>query len=168
MTLETLLDGLACGKPSCQCARRRGTTHCPAHPDRKPSFRATEREGRILVRCYAGCAQEVVIAELQRRGLWHETVSPVRPVSEEERARREVLMRARHELERVWRGYYDPAIAPTVPREDLYEDAEIRRTISVARQVAAQRMAVGDETSAWELLDQAARLETMQRNADII
>jgi putative DNA primase/helicase len=45
--------------------------HCPAHTDREPSLsiRAGD-DGRVLVRCHAGCDQEQVIAALRSRGLW--------------------------------------------------------------------------------------------------
>ncbi len=37
--------------------------------------RAVERGGRVLMRCYAGCSQDDVIAALRERGLWREGVS---------------------------------------------------------------------------------------------
>src|SRR5688500_1521452 len=46
---------------------------CPAHDDHKPSLSITEAEpGKILVHCFAGCAQLDVIAALRLRGLWPE------------------------------------------------------------------------------------------------
>lgn len=45
---------------------------CPAHDDRNPSLSLTERNGRILVHCHAGCSQEAVIDALRARGLWPE------------------------------------------------------------------------------------------------
>lgn len=47
------------------------TAQCPAHDDRKPSLSLTDtRDGKVLVRCHAGCEQERVIAVLRGRGLW--------------------------------------------------------------------------------------------------
>jgi putative DNA primase/helicase len=44
---------------------------CPAHHDRKPSLSISEGEdGKVLVRCHAGCDQRDVIAALRRRGAW--------------------------------------------------------------------------------------------------
>ena len=44
---------------------------CPAHNDREPSLSiATGDEGKVLVRCHAGCDQRQVIAVLRSRGLW--------------------------------------------------------------------------------------------------
>jgi len=46
---------------------------CPAHHDRRPSLSIHEaNNGKVLVRCHAGCEQERVIAVLRSRGLWAE------------------------------------------------------------------------------------------------
>lgn len=49
---------------------------CPAHDDRSPSLSLTERDGRMLVHCHAGCSQRDVIAALRARGLWPEHERP--------------------------------------------------------------------------------------------
>jgi putative DNA primase/helicase len=47
--------------------------HCPAHDDRTPSLSVRDStDGKVLVRCHAGCEQEQVIAALRSRGLWRE------------------------------------------------------------------------------------------------
>lgn len=44
---------------------------CPAHHDRKPSLSICDADdGKVLVRCHAGCEQARVIAALRDRGLW--------------------------------------------------------------------------------------------------
>lgn len=43
---------------------------CPAHDDGTASLKVTERNGKLLVHCHAGCTQEDVIAKLRERGLW--------------------------------------------------------------------------------------------------
>ena len=44
---------------------------CPAHDDRAPSLSiADARDGKVLVRCHAGCDQRDVIAALRARGAW--------------------------------------------------------------------------------------------------
>ena len=44
---------------------------CPAHDDREPSLSISRGEdGKVLVRCHAGCEQVTVIAVLRCRGLW--------------------------------------------------------------------------------------------------
>jgi hypothetical protein len=56
-------------------ARRSGTgwiARCPAHADKTPSLSITERDGKVLVHCHAGCAQTDVIAALRDLRLWHE------------------------------------------------------------------------------------------------
>jgi putative DNA primase/helicase len=46
---------------------------CPGHDDREPSLSIKQTDnGKILVRCHAGCDQESVIAALRSRGLWPE------------------------------------------------------------------------------------------------
>jgi putative DNA primase/helicase len=46
---------------------------CPAHDDREPSLSICDADdGKVLVRCHAGCDQERVIAALRSRGLWTE------------------------------------------------------------------------------------------------
>jgi len=55
--------------------RRSGSrwlAHCPAHEDKNPSLSITEKDGKPLVYCYAGCSQQAVIAALRGRGLWPE------------------------------------------------------------------------------------------------
>lgn len=67
-------SALRCARQGCPCAKPgpRGPTHCPAHDDGHPSLYVNIRDGRVLLRCYAGCAQEQVIAALRARGLWPE------------------------------------------------------------------------------------------------
>lgn len=46
---------------------------CPAHDDREPSLSIRDADdGKVLVRCHAGCEQRRVIAALRSRGLWEE------------------------------------------------------------------------------------------------
>ena len=47
---------------------------CPVHDDRSPSLSISAgKDGKVLVRCHAGCDQRDVIAALQERGLWETT-----------------------------------------------------------------------------------------------
>ena len=46
---------------------------CPAHEDHTPSLSIAERNGKLLVWCFAGCTQDDVIAALKGRGLWAES-----------------------------------------------------------------------------------------------
>jgi len=68
MTAETIAKALG--------GRKAGggwMAHCPAHDDREPSLSISEGDdGKVLVRCHAGCDQERVIAALGSRGLWTE------------------------------------------------------------------------------------------------
>jgi rhodanese-related sulfurtransferase len=42
---------------------------CPAHDDHKPSLKISEKDGKILVYCHAGCTQDQVVGALKDRGL---------------------------------------------------------------------------------------------------
>ena len=47
---------------------------CPAHDDCEPSLSIRDADdGKVLVRCHAGCTQDSVIAALRQQGLWTET-----------------------------------------------------------------------------------------------
>ena len=54
--------------------RRTGSSwmaRCPAHDDREPSLSISgAHNGKMLVRCHAGCDQQRVISILRARGLW--------------------------------------------------------------------------------------------------
>jgi putative DNA primase/helicase len=45
---------------------------CPAHADREPSLSIRDGDGKVLVRCHAGCDQARVINVLRAHGLWEE------------------------------------------------------------------------------------------------
>ncbi|MDR6304614.1 DNA primase [Nitrobacter vulgaris] len=66
MTAETIAKALG--------GHRAGATwmaRCPVHEDRSPSLAISAgKDGKVLVRCHAGCDQRDLIAALQRRGLW--------------------------------------------------------------------------------------------------
>lgn len=74
-TLQQIRAALACARAGCACGRPGGLVHCPAHDDRNPSISVAERNGKLLVRCFAGCAQDAVIAALRERGLWPERIA---------------------------------------------------------------------------------------------
>jgi hypothetical protein len=66
MTAETIATALG--------GRKAGggwTARCPAHDDHTPSLSIRDAgDGKVLVRCHAGCGQEQVISILRSRGLW--------------------------------------------------------------------------------------------------
>jgi hypothetical protein len=60
MTLEAVLSRL-------HKVRREGTEWkalCPAHADKNPSLALGERDGKLLLKCFAGCSSEAVCAAL--------------------------------------------------------------------------------------------------------
>src|SRR5208282_4799555 len=44
------------------------TAHCPAHDDRNASLSISDGRDKVLVHCHAGCSQDQLIAEINRRG----------------------------------------------------------------------------------------------------
>lgn len=83
-----------------------GTAKCPAHDDRSPSLSVADAEGRVLVRCHAGCEQGAILDALRARGLWSGEDTGHRPDPEavaREQARREAETRKRIEAaRRLW------------------------------------------------------------------
>lgn len=69
MTAEAIAKALG--------GHRAGATwmaRCPAHDDSSPSLAISAgSNGKVLVRCHAGCDQRDVIAALIERGLWDDT-----------------------------------------------------------------------------------------------
>lgn len=60
------LNGKAIGSKKWSCL-------CPAHKDHNPSLAVSEgAKGIVLLKCWAGCSQEKVLAALRKRGLWPE------------------------------------------------------------------------------------------------
>jgi hypothetical protein len=45
-------------------------TWCPVHTDLNPSLSVSEKDGKLLVKCFGGCPQEAVVAALKDRDLW--------------------------------------------------------------------------------------------------
>lgn len=70
MNAATLATALGGRKTGAGWAAR-----CPAHDDREPSLSISDANGKVLVRCHAGCDQRQVIATLRARGLWTEKVT---------------------------------------------------------------------------------------------
>lgn len=69
-TASRIREALRCGRTGCACMRPRGPVHCPVHSDTHPSLSVDVRRSRVVLRCFAGCPQDRVIAALRERGLW--------------------------------------------------------------------------------------------------
>jgi putative DNA primase/helicase len=82
MTAETIAKALG--------GHRAGATwmaRCPVHDDRIPSLSISAgKDGKVLVRCHAGCKQRDLIAALQVHGLW-QTTGPVLGIARNHRRR---------------------------------------------------------------------------------
>ncbi len=71
-TVNTTLSGIASGLDKVRWhGDYKFTACCPAHDDRNPSLSVRDSNGKMLVRCFAGCTQEEVIGALRDLGLWH-------------------------------------------------------------------------------------------------
>ena len=86
---------------------------CPIHGGR--SLSVTERDGRLLLTCRAGCSQADVIKALRDEGLWgtqsdHDPILPPVPEPQSERGRR--IERA----ERMWEGS-----SPITPGDPVHQ-----------------------------------------------
>lgn len=80
----------------------KGSCRCPAHADRDPSLSVKETPDRVLIHCFGGCPQEVVLDALRAQGLWPDRdefgikarpraplIAPVKPeIDEDEVAKR--------------------------------------------------------------------------------
>jgi putative DNA primase/helicase len=75
------------------------TARCPAHDDREPSLSIRDADGKVLVRCHAGCDQRDVIAALKARGLWDG-----KEHSALKRSRRREMLPPRPDLDQVVRS----------------------------------------------------------------
>ena len=104
MTAETIAKALGGRKAGGSWMAR-----CPAHDDHEPSLSiATGNEGKVLVRCHAGCTQVAIIEALEVRGLWqgwdaHQRAYRSAPAPETHR-KADALQKARRALvARIWR-----------------------------------------------------------------
>lgn len=73
MTASEIAEALRCHSNGCLCGRATGDeykTHCPVHEDTRPSLSLTDKDGTVLVVCFAGCDQNDVVEALQDQGLW--------------------------------------------------------------------------------------------------
>jgi len=82
---------------------------CPAHDDRNPSFSVADKNGKILVKCWAGCSQESVIGALRGMGLWHSV------------SRHQIERRKRADLEKDIRHHYQIILLGAAQTTELSE-----------------------------------------------
>jgi putative DNA primase/helicase len=139
---------------------------CPAHADRHNSLGlATGRDGRLLIRCWTGCATETILAAL--RLSWCDLFAvegrrsarrshPERPVVCELDAVRTDLLARERRLAKGRDRWADVM--------DLADEARsLNRLIARARAVVDE---LGDTDEAWSLEAQATTLELMMWTAE--
>jgi putative DNA primase/helicase len=69
--------------------RSYGTAGCPAHNDHNPSLSIREgADGKILVKCHAGCEHRAIITALRGLGLWPQFGEASRPLTAVEKDQR--------------------------------------------------------------------------------
>jgi hypothetical protein len=110
---------------------RNGLARCPAHDDRTPSLSISDgNNGRILVKCHAGCGQTAVIDALRRLDLWPGDAGEPPLVTEAERERQHQQEAERESqrlrrdafIEHLWRQTWaDAKPAPGSPIERWLE-----------------------------------------------
>lgn len=68
-------------------------SRCPAHTDNSPSFSITEKAGKTLVKCWAGCSQSDVLEALRNMNLWPRKREPsqIIPLVDMDNMRRLIL-----------------------------------------------------------------------------
>jgi hypothetical protein len=144
---------------------------CPAHADRRASLSVAEgRDGRVLIRCFAGCETETILAALNLK--WAdlfadgkrqqvrmsefghpETLGKTTTfVCELDAVRADLLGRERRHAERRERWAHVMELAD--------EAREIDRLVRQARHV------VTDDDAGWDLEAKATDLERMMLNAE--
>ncbi len=114
MNAETLARALG--------GRRAGSqwmAPCPSHDDSQPSLSIRDGDnGKVLVRCHAGCDQALVIVELRARGLWDDAHVCPRPTVAKRTQRHFAAYAAKDESERttaavrLWRSAVPAAGTP--------------------------------------------------------
>src|SRR5271157_4064115 len=128
---------------------------CPAHEERTPSLSITEREGKVLVHCHAGCSQAEVITALRARGLWPERERRIStPRERADWARQQRTLERDLPTARCWRRsavclceealndlksvLFDPTAEP-VMRDAILNDAiyKLERTLSRLRNLGS-------------------------------
>ena len=137
-------------------------THCPAHEDRSPSFSVTERDGRMLVHCLAGCRQIEVLEALRARRLWHEpaaalppSAQPLTPEQERARAFTEIASQARHE------AWARPGVIESYRAAD-----QARETEALPARLRAAATRAGDTAHGWDIAALAAAMKRARWNGE--
>ena len=127
---NTTLSGLANGLKKVRWrSDHKFSACCPAHDDRNPSFFVSDINGKILLKCFAGCTQEEVINALRDLGLWH-TASRDQI---NRRKRPELKKDIRHHQQILWLGV---AQAKTGQELSELDQAQIKKSIVFLKEFA--------------------------------
>jgi len=115
MTAAELAEALGAKKSG-----RQWVCKCVAHEDKRPSMLIFDGMKSVQVRCLAGCDPLDIIAELERRGLWHGEAAQERTGQQNPTVSRERQQAQRAErLRDLARNIFDTAvpIAGTIAEE---------------------------------------------------
>ena len=81
-----------------------GMCCCPAHDDKRASLHISEKSGRVLWKCHAGCSQERLRQALIDKGLWSKKRTTTRTSSQEsQQSDTSAREEARKEANRIWK-----------------------------------------------------------------
>ena len=132
------------------CGRGRWQACCPAHDDHSPSLSIREGDhDRVLVRCWAGCTQDAVIAALAERGLWNTPGAPREGAPAREWIPRSKVDHARMVVF-VARADIESGVSQTWNDADraVYRDA--RNVLSRVRELMRQRAGASNDPETGE------------------
>src|SRR5262245_59263245 len=92
-----------------------GVARCPAHGDRNPSLSVSDgADGKVLVKCFAGCDARDIIDALRERRLWPDFLGDI-PHHRITREKKETEHRARQNSavsSSMWKASLDPQGTP--------------------------------------------------------
>jgi len=121
--------------------------HCPAHEDSTASLSVTEKNGKVLVHCHAGCPQAAVLGALRERDLWPIVKNGQKPAATAQKPKRPapripIPEEAKYSLSERLRSEWSVKNRGQAVRGWKYHDAEGSWVFSVVRFEKGERKAI--------------------------